>query len=51
MYQLNITPEVACVLHFLSGELGVGSKVTKLHIVYHDDIAVYFDSWSKHYAL
>ena len=42
---------MACVLDFSSGELEIGSQMTKLHIVYHNDIAVYFHRLSKHYAL
>ena len=37
----------SCVLGFFSGELDVGSEMTKLYIVYHDDITAYFDPWSN----
>ena len=32
----------ACVLDFFSGELVVGSKHIKLHIVHHNDMAAYW---------
>ena len=41
----------AWVLDFFSGELVVGSKHKKLHIVHHDDMAAFFKPWSNHYAL
>ena len=41
----------AWVLDFFSGELVVGSKHKKLHIVHHDDMAAFFKPWSNHYTL